>query len=154
MSFVMRNPRIADRPPIVLIACSASKAAEPVEARKLYLGDLFQKSVAWAESKGLTWAVISAEHGLVMPDDVIAPYNTRLDTSRKSLPQRQHWAWRIALDLFERYGRAEKVILLAGNAYRETLAPELRKRGRPVEEPLEGKGIGQQKQWLMQQMQA
>jgi len=55
---------------------ASSTGAAP--ARFLYTGDLFRASVKWAESWDLPWVVLSAAHGIVGPDQVLAPYDVSL----------------------------------------------------------------------------
>src|SRR5688572_8204855 len=63
---------------LVVIACSARKLDLAAPARALYTGDLFRASVTWAESWHQPWVVLSAAHGIISPDRVVAPYNARL----------------------------------------------------------------------------
>lgn len=148
---------------LALIACSAEKLTQlgPVPARELYQGDLFKKSVAWAELQGYTWAVLSAKHGLVEPDTELEPY----DFSIKDLSDTEAWQWMTQVTqqlktLLESAGitpsKQIKIVMLAGGAYCEagTLIHRLRNVYQ-VETPLKGLGgIGQQKQWLAEQLRA
>lgn len=65
-------------PDIVLIGCTKRKLDRPAPARELYVGRLFKASVVYAEARGLPWAVLSAEFGVVQPDDVLPPYDKTL----------------------------------------------------------------------------
>lgn len=133
---------------IALIACSASKSPAPAPARHLYTGQLFRASVRYAEAAGLPWAVLSAKHGLLLPDDVIEPYD--LSMRDLNLSQREAWARLTANRVFMRYGKPLHVVLLAGGAYRWPLTVELLVYGREtkIDTPLYGLGIGQQKRRL------
>jgi hypothetical protein len=66
------------------VACSGKKTETAAPARELYLGQLFKKSVAYIEAvdAGAPWFILSALHALVLPDEVIAPYECRLKTKR------------------------------------------------------------------------
>jgi hypothetical protein len=71
------------------VACSGKKTETAAPARELYLGQLFKKSVAYIEAvdpgavdPGAPWFILSALHALVLPDEVIAPYEYRLKTKR------------------------------------------------------------------------
>lgn len=136
------------RPTIALIACSASKADVYVApVRDIYTGALFRRSVVYAEAAGLPWAVLSARHLLLFPDEVIEPYDLSMYDLRPE--QRAVWARRTTAQILYRCGQPLHIVLLAGAAYREPLLPELRLHGGvSVETPLAGLRIGQQKRRL------
>lgn len=126
-------------PTIVLIACCKQKAPAPCRVRDMYCSQLFRKSVAWAESHGYPWAVLSAKHFLLLPDDVIHPYDVTL--SKMSLHNRKVWS-RTMREIISRGFRNTRIIVLGGKLYRD--AASLRDH----EAPLAGLGIGQQLKWL------
>ena len=66
--------------PFILVACCGPKLDHAAPARDLYTSDLFTKSRAYAERNGCGWAILSAKHGIVLPDEVIAPYDVTLKT--------------------------------------------------------------------------
>jgi hypothetical protein len=105
----------------------------------MYRSQLFRKSVAWADAHGHAWAVLSARHGLLMPTDVICPYNVTLaDMPRVN---RERWAVTTRQKIFAAFG-GSTYIVLAGADYRAAVA------GLPHTVPMEGLGIGQQLAWL------
>lgn len=137
--------------PLHLIACSAAKAAHPSAARDLYLGDLFRKSVAYAESRGAPWVVLSARHGVLLPDQFVAPYDTTM--ARLSKHERVAWASRVN-DQLVAIGNPD-LVALAGQSYRTPLLELPRFRfcfPRGLQTPLEGLGIGRQKAWLAREI--
>ena len=84
---------------VVLVSCAKSKVQEPAAAKDLYSSARFRKARAYAERLGDPWFILSAEHGLVAPDEWLAPYERYLpDTPRE---YRLAWgAWVVArLDL-------------------------------------------------------
>lgn len=121
--------------PVVLIACCGQKAETACAARDLYRSQLFRKSVAYAERRGLPWAILSAEHGLVMPDDVIAPYDVTLTMMCRAV--RYAWAHETRAQLVGRFPGA-RFVVLAGKHYRAAL------NGMRCEVPMMGMGIGEQ----------
>lgn len=134
---------------VVLIACSASKCPARAPARHLYTGHLFRASVRYAEAAGLPWAVLSAKHGLLLPDDVTEPYDYTLKAMRET--KRVVWGMICVLDLFRRLGHPYRTVILAPELYRAPVESQLLQRHVPiVETPLAGLGIGQQKQRLAQ----
>ena len=56
-------------PTLLLVACVKEKLAAPAAARDLYVSPLFKKEREYAERAGLPWFILSAEHGLVAPDE-------------------------------------------------------------------------------------
>lgn len=138
--------------PLVLVACVGAKVSQPSPARDLYISDWFGKARAYAETKtgyGVAgdWAILSACHGLVSPDTVIAPYEKALN--RMPITQRREWAGRVMEQLSARYTlRNRDVIFLAGIRYRELLIPSLKPIAASVTTPMEGLGIGEQLAWM------
>jgi hypothetical protein len=128
--------------PTVLIACSAKKRTDlaVTTARQLYQGDLFKKSVAWAEAHGLPWLVLSAYYGVLKPDDAVGPYDVTLQKMSKY--DRGVWNRQVTNQLREG-GYKGPFIILAGALYRGWAIDRL-----DVEVPMRGLGIGEQKKWL------
>ena len=142
---------------IYLIACGSTKAkGEPPSrngwpAKDLYQGDLFKKARAVAEKSGKPWLIMSAEHGLLNPEQMVQPYDKNLMDMKPE--ERKLWAERNASALEDFIDPNEtKVIILGGKTYRDAMVPELDKIQANVETPLIGKGIGQQKAALKKQL--
>jgi hypothetical protein len=123
-----------------------SKLGRPAPARDLYTSALFRAYREYAETNADSWFILSAEHGLVDPDAVLAPYERTLTKMAKV--QRGDWAVRVKAQLAEKLPVGADVTILAGERYRETLVPFLRSRGHRVEVPLEGLPFGRQLQRL------
>lgn len=142
----MRAER-SDMKPIVLVACSGQKLDHAAPAKDLYTSDLFKKARAYAEKFGYHWLIVSAKHGLVDPDTVIHPYDETLNTKTAA----ELAAWNAMVR--EQYNRDSwtrgghrGIVVLAGAKYRGWLD------GVTHGAPMAGMGIGQQKQWLKQQV--
>lgn len=140
-----------------LVACSkAKRPGGPWPARDLYIGQLFRNARAYCESRfGDGWAILSARHGLLMPDRVIEAYDETLaDMGRDD---RIRWAVKVNLQLHDL--RAERGAnglptyfhVFAGNLYCDPL-PDLPIPfcDHPHTRPLQGLGIGEQLQALKQ----
>ncbi len=142
---------------LVLVSCSGPKLDVPAPARDLYTSPLFKFSRQYAERVGDEWAIVSALHGLVLPDAMVAPYDCMFkDLDRSS---KQSWGWRVHQSLAARYDARQlaqlDVVILAGREYADRLNAvwvELRHQGRAaprtVAEPLAGMGIGDRLSWL------
>jgi hypothetical protein len=131
---------------VYLVSCVVRKRERECAARDLYISDWFRKARRYAEASGRPWFILSAEHGLVGPDQVIAPYERTLNTMR--VAARRAWAKRVAGQLAGATADLSRVVFLAGARYREFLAEHLAGRGIEVTVPMEGLRIGEQLSWL------
>jgi hypothetical protein len=129
-----------------LVSCVKLKAAEPRHAKDLYVSPLFRALRAYAEASAEKWFILSAKHGLVHPETVVAPYERTLMKMRSA--ERHEWANRVSAALTPILQSGDEVIMLAGERYREGLLPWLSYRGVNVTIPLAGLKMGQQLQRL------
>lgn len=149
---------------LVLVGCGKQKQARPAPAGELYTGQLFRAAKRYAEQHGDAWAILSAKHGLVLPGQVLEPYDLAMD-QLQAASDRNAWAGRVqaglACFLMERPHLMEKrggfrrlvpgfrMTILAGRRYVEPIAA--RRIGQNISTPLDGLGIGQRLAWLKQQ---
>jgi uncharacterized protein DUF6884 len=117
-------------------------------ARSLYVSDWFLKARCYTEASGCCWFILSAEHGLVEPDRVIAPYERTLNTM--PIAERRAWGNRVSEQLDAVVPSLSHVVFLAGARYRDFLVPILTGRGVTVSVPMAGLRIGEQLRWLRQ----
>lgn len=82
--------KTVERVSIGLVACAATKAAAPAPARLLYRSELFRRASAYAARTYDHWLILSAQHYLLHPDELVAPYDRSLAGMRKA--DREHWA--------------------------------------------------------------
>lgn len=64
--------------PVGLVACCKSKLVVRAKARVLYTGNLFRLSLAWLEPRCEGLGILSAKHGLLLPDQEVDPYEQTL----------------------------------------------------------------------------
>lgn len=142
-----RQPRELPTPDAVLIGCVSQKHDTAMPARKLYRSELFRRRRLWAEASGKPWWIVSAEYGLVHPDEIIEPYDTRI--AAQPLAVRQRIAAQVAGRLEEDLGSlaGTSLELHAGDEYYQAVAPTLRAKGATVFRPLEGLRFGEQLAW-------
>lgn len=133
-------------PRVVLVSCVKKKGTAPSPARDLYVSQFFRGMRAYAQTHADKWYILSAEHGLVRPDQVIAPYDRSLRTM--SMPERSAWAVRVQAELLRVLPARAEVVLLAGARYRQAIESFLTHRGYSVSIPMKGLGIGSQLKWL------
>ena len=131
---------------IALVSCVKQKRTSAAPARDLYVSELFRGLRRYGEARADAWFILSAEYGLLRPDQVVSPYERTLNTMRR--PERLAWAARVQRQLLEVLPPSAHVILLAGARYRENLEPFLRGKGYEVSVPLEGMALGKQLQYL------
>lgn len=133
---------------VVLVGCCAEKLSIVAPARRMYRSQLFLKAMDWAERNAEEWRVISAAHGLIKPDEQLAPYD--LAVRDLSAERRDKWARRVArsLDLMAD-GGVLRVTLLAGASYAGWVP--LVQPWCAVEQPLAGMSIGHRLQWFSRQ---
>jgi len=94
----------------------------------------------------MPWFILSAEHGLLNPDTVTRPYEKTLNTM--GVAERRAWAQRVIRQMGTDLPPANRIVVLAGQRYREFLMGYLSNRFADVEVPLEGLRIGEQLSWL------
>ena len=131
---------------IYLVSCVSKKQIKPSRAKELYISDLFTKARSYVEATGAYWYILSAEHGLLSPEDMVEPYNKTLNTM--PIDERRCWGEQVCADLHRILIRGDAVVLIAGAKYREFLIPFLIDAGITVEVPLKGKRIGEQLSWF------
>jgi cytoplasmic iron level regulating protein YaaA (DUF328/UPF0246 family) len=131
---------------VYLVSCVSKKRTTPIPARDLYISDWFLKARDYVESTGSPWFILSAEYGLISPHQVLAPYERTLNTMCKA--ERNAWAKRVKAQMETRLPAADRIVVLAGQRYRESLMDYLRQRVRTVEIPMERLTIGRQLQYL------
>jgi hypothetical protein len=131
---------------VYLVSCVGKKQAHACKAGELYTSQWFLKARAYVETTHCPWFILSAEYGLLAPDRVVAPYNKTLN--RMELSERREWARRVVAQMDAHLPPADRIVILAGNRYREFLTDYLRRRAGRVEVPMEGLAIGKQLQFL------
>jgi hypothetical protein len=138
---------------VYLVACCAEKLGRRAPARELYRSDLFQKMRGYAENQiqatGGQWFILSAKHELVRPDEAVSPYDFSIRELREA--ERDAWAGRVVSKLQDHVRPTTRIVVLAGEDYVRPILRELNfKLHTGAETPLRGLGIGQQKQWLLE----
>ena len=131
---------------VYLVSCVSKKREQACPARDLYISDWFVKARRYAENSGCRWFILSAKYGLVLPDQMIAPYERTLNTT--PIAERRAWGMQVSEQLAAAEPELSQVVFLAGERYREFLARHLSERGVTVFIPMKGLGIGEQLRWL------
>lgn len=98
-----------------LVTCGNSKRDKRDVSWRLYKSDQFKKFWAAGSAIGVPF-IMSAEHGLVGPDERLDPYDESLN--KKSKEYRYHWAVDVVTDLNQRF---ECIVLFGGRKYVEPM---------------------------------
>jgi hypothetical protein len=134
---------------LVLVSCVSQKLAEPAPARLLYKSEWFNKVRALVDTRKADWLILSALYGLIPPDACIAPYEKTLNTV--GIVERRNWAENIYRQLTPIVAGRQRVVIFAGQRYREFLLPALLRDGLKVDVPMANLRIGEQLAWLAAQ---
>lgn len=139
---------------LILVGCVARKRGVPAAAAELYVSPLFRKRRRFAidsvrSGRASAWAILSARHGLVWPDDVLEPYDTTIaaaaaagliDTLRLQVfDEVADWTMRLGS-----HEPSELVVEMHAGAPYRTLLARLELAGVVVEHPVAGLQVGQQ----------
>lgn len=130
---------------IALVSCVMLKQEKSAPAEELYISPWFVKAKSYAKIISDRWFILSSRHGLLEPQTMIEPYDSTLYKTRK--PERSAWAASVAKKLMASIPPKSRIIILAGQIYREALIPLLTPQFE-VEVPLQGLGIGEQLSYL------
>ena len=131
---------------LYLVSCVKTKRSEPVPAKDLYVSDWFRKTRAYVEKTGCPWRILSAQYGLIHPEEDIRPYEKTLNNM--PVAERCAWARGVLAKIEPCLDGVDTVVFFAGERYREFLEPELRKRGVAVCVPMASLSRGRQLTWL------
>ena len=131
---------------VALVSCVKSKRGLATHARDLYTSPLFVGMRRYAETNADEWFILSAEHGVLRPSQVVSPYEKTLNKMGKA--ERAKWSSRVEQQLREVLQPGSCVVLLAGERYREGILPFLKRHGFDVEIPMAGLKMGHQLSWL------
>jgi hypothetical protein len=93
MTLHINKPRAEAPSRIGLISCSKGKGYKVTKAQNLYKSARFQLAVRWAGKWCDAWFIISAKHGLVPPNQVLAPYDVSL--AKLSHRARVNWGEKV-----------------------------------------------------------
>lgn len=142
---------------VCVIGCGKAKLTEPARAKDLYVGSLFRAARRYAERFG-HWRIISAKHGVLDPEKVIAPYELRLP---RGLEGCDKWGVKVACELIDSVSHALdderpireqlEIVVLAGADYADPLCAHLARLRVPFRCPLAGFELGARMRWFKQQ---
>jgi hypothetical protein len=122
---------------VVLIGSAGETADGPVPVGDLFRSPGFARAREHAVHSRLPWFVLSAKHGLLEPDDVVAPYDLELGDA--STVYRSAWGEWVAAQLGERVRLPGATVEVHGGVdFAQPLRQPLARRGAALELPLPG----------------
>lgn len=134
---------------VVLVSCVKGKQSAASAAQDLYTSNLFTSMRNYAQINSDKWFILSAEHGVLKPDEFVHPYERTLNRLPKR--ERLEWAENVQRRLLELLPTGALITILAGERYRENLVPFLQQHGFSVSIPMAGLKLGFQLRWLKEQ---
>lgn len=131
---------------IALVGSVTSKRAGQWPASKLYVSEIFNLSRRFAAATSDEWFILSPEHGLLGPNEMVEAYDRELKGAR--VLARKDWAARVRDQMRKRGFLTANTtfVWLTTAEYREFLLP-LTAPAVSVS-PLQGKRLGQRVAWL------
>lgn len=134
---------------VALVGCGARKRRGRHPAHALYIGSLFRAALHHARRTADEVFILSALHGVLELDQVVAHYDARLPTARDAIAR---WGRRVESSLrLAHVGLPLHVVVYAGAAYAAPLRAAAQSNAWRIEEPLAGLGIGQRLRWFARQ---
>lgn len=132
---------------MILLGCVKLKVDREAAAKDLYRSPLWTARRGFAEATGRPWMILSAMHGLVDPEERLAPYDLAL--TDLDAHERRAWGQRVAHALERRFGDLTGTVfeIHAGDAYRRAIEPGVLAGGGRIEAPLRGLPLGSQLAW-------
>jgi len=133
---------------VILVGCVSRKLDTAAQAKDLYISPLWKFRRAYAEMSKKPWMILSAEHGLLRPEDRIDPYDValrNLSTDAKSV-----WANRTFEQMTAEFGDLTglRIEIHAGSPYVDTgLGESITRGGATVVRPLANLRFGEQLAW-------
>lgn len=103
---------------LIIAGCSKLKKDYETKAIDLYWGQIFKSIKKYIEINDYELYILSAKHGLIKKDEIIAPYNQTIKTKKDIKELKEKILKNDLLKTIEDYDRIE---LLMGNSYQEAL---------------------------------
>jgi len=101
--------------------------------------------------KGQKPLILSAKYGVLLPEQIIDPYDKTL--YRMTKQERAEWRTAVLDVLFKLLNPSDKVISYLPRLYAEGIIEALKGKGYEVEEPIAGLGRGQRLKWFKDRLQ-
>lgn len=127
-----------------VVNCGGTKLAHKAPAKEIYKSSYFQAKREFCEEVMDEWIILSAEYGILQPDEVIEPYDKSLETLTSG--EIEEWKAEVLDYPYEDYTVVE--ILLSSDYY-EPLKEDFDQMDVPISTPLVRMGIMHQVEFLL-----
>ncbi len=97
---------------IGIVSCCKKKRSTPIAAWKLYVEPGFYKAALYAQTHCDGWVILSGKHGVLDPDEVVAPYD--FDLRLRSPKYIQRWSTEVNKVLRKRFPGAGFIAMVDG----------------------------------------
>lgn len=137
---------------IALISCTKQKQTYTCEAEVMYQpSTLYTKINRYIQNMGFDeMYILSAKYGLLDKNKIIDPYDVTMLNMKSN--DRKKWADKVFQELKKKISRDNQIYIFAGEKYRQYLIPKLEDAGYTCHIPLKGMQIGEQLQFLSNQL--
>lgn len=129
------------------VACGKPKQPNPAPARELYNSTQFKICARFVQAYTDEWFILSALHGVLEPETVIAPYERSLASMTPE--GRRNWRRKVAEQIASRYDGDTVFLTPAGKLYRAALPSQ---RTICPWDTMADMKFGKQKRWMLEQI--
>ena len=136
---------------IAFVSCVKGKRDNPSMAKDLYTSSLFKKARHYVEGRFDKWFILSAQYGLLDPEEVVEPYEKTLNNM--GTVERKIWSNEVYDQIQNKLPGSQNhsLYFFVVKKYRDYLIPKLERDGYQIEVPLRHLGIGKQLGWYDRQ---
>lgn len=105
---------------LLVISCSKGKLENSAPAKNLYTGQLFKALAKLATQNQWDLRILSGKLGLIAPNDIIEPYNQKLQSNQEDIKRVQALTLPKLEILIPHY---DKIIVFMSKNYRRVIEP-------------------------------
>lgn len=131
---------------VAVINCGSAKQYKKCAAKDLYIGSLFVASRQFCESNYDHWCILSAKYHVLMPDDIVEPYEAFL--TKFSKEDKQKWGKITAEQLLSKFPEDTEFDFYVSQSYINDTLKYLDSAGRVYNTYLNDLGMGYKIQWF------
>ena len=133
---------------VAVINCGSAKQHKKCKAQDLYIGSLFLASQEFCKSKYDQYCILSAKYHVLLPDDIVEPYDMFL--TKFSKKDKEEWSRITAEQLLTKFPEDTEFDFYVSQSYLTYVLPYLDKAKRVYNTYLNDLGMGYKIQWFQQ----
>ena len=131
---------------LAIIGCSKTKLNSPAEARHLYTSKRFLAAKKIVKENNLKWVVISAKHKILLPTNIIDPYDLEINSLSKY--ELEDWKRECLKTLLNITSEGDNIVFFGDDNYFNPLKEDLSLQNRKIFTPLKYIGNSKKTTWL------